>query len=283
MEPPISPSCPNCGKLFSNKSNLRRHLRNKKCPNLKPEKPIEPDPENTELPKVYACEFCNKIFKNSWNLKEHVDNEVCTKQVVQKAFPCRFCNKSYTMEKNLLMHVKLKHAGKKEVRSVCKICFNTFSTKVSLTRHIENVHENNLGSGLMDTDSISASSSRTKIENSKSSSSILDTPSRDSAINLESDDESSDLSKHEEKENKNFEIESNCVDFLQHQCSNCQMTFKTLGNLNKHVRLKICQRKIPQQLQDCHNCGASFHHKRLKLNDSKIFNCANCDVMICLD
>lgn len=268
MDPPISPVCSNCGKLFSNKSNLHRHLRNKKCPSLKTES-TDPSPETTELPKIYACEFCSKIFKNSWNLKEHVDNEVCTKQVEQKAFPCRFCNKSYTMEKNLLMHVKLKHAGKKEVRSVCKICFKTFSTKGSLQRHLDNVHANSLG--VIPSDSLSKSSSRTKSEKSN----IADTPSRDSAINLESDDSESQYEKDK--------TVTDSVDFLLHRCAKCQMTFKSLGNLNKHLRLKTCERKIPAELQDCYNCGASFHHKRLKLSSSKIFNCANCDVMICLD
>ncbi len=82
-------SCTNCLKVFNKKSNLIRHLENKKkpCQSIKPIEPVEeikPAQQNPEEPEKlgkYACSYCKFEFSTNSHLNRHIKQNRCKVRV----------------------------------------------------------------------------------------------------------------------------------------------------------------------------------------------------------
>ncbi|OXB54416.1 hypothetical protein ASZ78_004275 [Callipepla squamata] len=83
------PVCNTCGKVFSEASSLRRHMRIHK--GVKP----------------YVCQLCGKAFTQCNQLKTHVRTHTG-----ERPFICEMCGNSYTDIKNLKKHKTKVHTGK---------------------------------------------------------------------------------------------------------------------------------------------------------------------------
>ncbi|XP_069474625.1 myoneurin isoform X2 [Ambystoma mexicanum] len=133
------PVCNTCGKVFSEASSLRRHMRIHK--GVKP----------------YECHLCGKAFTQCNQLKTHVRThtgekpyqcDLCDKGFAQKCqlvfhsrmhhgeekpYKCDACNLQFATSSNLKIHAR-KHSGEKPY--VCERCGQRFAQASTLTYHV---------------------------------------------------------------------------------------------------------------------------------------------------
>ncbi|KAM3603747.1 uncharacterized protein V6R79_001405 [Siganus canaliculatus] len=102
-------SCSICGKSFSAKSTLRRHMV---C--------------HTDE-KPFSCSVCKKSFSRKYSLKCHM---TCHSE--EKPFSCSVCKKVFRWQ-NMKLHMAL-HS--KERPFICLICNKAFPTKHYLETHM---------------------------------------------------------------------------------------------------------------------------------------------------
>ncbi|KAK6176531.1 hypothetical protein SNE40_014798 [Patella caerulea] len=103
--------CENCDKIFTDPSNLQRHIRSQH-----------------NGARSHACVDCGKTFATSSGLKQHqhIHSSV-------KPFICEVCLKSYTQFSNLCRHKRM-HADCRQ-QTKCNNCNQTFTTVASLSKH----------------------------------------------------------------------------------------------------------------------------------------------------
>ena len=103
--------CENCERVFSDPSNLQRHIRS-----------------NHLGARCHACPECGKTFATSSGLKQHrhIHSSV-------KPFQCEVCHKAYTQFSNLCRHKRLHADCRQQIK--CTDCGQTFSTMTSLSKH----------------------------------------------------------------------------------------------------------------------------------------------------
>ncbi|KAK3609680.1 hypothetical protein CHS0354_035967 [Potamilus streckersoni] len=104
-------ACEHCDKLFTDPSNLQRHIRSQHVG-----------------ARSHACSECGKTFATSSGLKQHqhIHSSI-------KPFQCEVCLKAYTQFSNLCRHKRM-HAGCRQ-QIKCSDCGQAFSTITSLSKH----------------------------------------------------------------------------------------------------------------------------------------------------
>lgn len=105
----------NCGKAYTNKSHLDRHLRTMHVPQ--------------EKDVVYSCSKCLKPFANRQNLKRHL------KTGHKIEFSCELCDMRFK-KKNLLSTHMYQHTGIKAFS--CEKCSESFVSLYLKKRHMRN-------------------------------------------------------------------------------------------------------------------------------------------------
>ena len=112
-------TCETCGKEFSCKQNLKKHIL------------------SIHEGKKWQCETCDKYFNCKGDLVRHI--AVIHDRV--KNQKCTLCEKAYAIEKDLKRHLKTAHSRIKEINNEnCDKCDKSFSSKSTLTEHIFRVH-----------------------------------------------------------------------------------------------------------------------------------------------
>ncbi|XP_012590232.1 PREDICTED: myoneurin isoform X2 [Condylura cristata] len=104
------PVCNTCGKVFSEASSLRRHMRIHK--GVKP----------------YVCHLCGKAFTQCNQLKTHVRTHTG-----EKPYKCELCDKGFAQKCQLVFHSRMHHGEEKPYK--CDVCNLQFATSSNLKIH----------------------------------------------------------------------------------------------------------------------------------------------------
>ncbi|XP_073832626.1 uncharacterized protein isoform X1 [Musca autumnalis] len=130
--------CPQCGKIFTNRSALKQHLRTHSEPNFPcPECPSR-FKEKSKLQRhmvihtkvaAYVCDICGASFTWQDSLTLHQRRH----QKIDMHFKCTVCDKSFRTKFKLQRHEKI-HSGEKE--NVCSYCGRGFTQKGDLLKHL---------------------------------------------------------------------------------------------------------------------------------------------------
>ncbi|XP_001365768.2 myoneurin isoform X1 [Monodelphis domestica] len=108
--PKTKPMCNTCGKVFSEASSLRRHMRIHK--GVKP----------------YVCQLCGKAFTQCNQLKTHVRTHTG-----EKPYRCELCDKGFAQKCQLVFHSRMHHGEEKPYK--CDVCNLQFATSSNLKIH----------------------------------------------------------------------------------------------------------------------------------------------------
>ncbi|XP_033329819.2 uncharacterized protein LOC117222300 [Megalopta genalis] len=113
---PKKNECRECGKVFSNYANVRRHIRNI---------------HKTNKYRV-ICPQCPRKFKSKEICSRHIATEHKTGKTMRQ---CPQCPKSFVFQANLNLHFQTAHKNKKVGGYECDICGKTFQEEASLKIH----------------------------------------------------------------------------------------------------------------------------------------------------
>ena len=114
----IQNKCELCGKILSNKKNLKKHL--KLHANI----------------RSYVCKICDKSYKRSDHLKRHM----ITHNPEANYFECELCLKRFSLNYHLTSHLQNVHGKKKIKVYKCPDCDMYFQKKSKLFLHQKNFH-----------------------------------------------------------------------------------------------------------------------------------------------
>lgn len=103
--------CESCRKVFTDPSNLQRHIRSQHIG-----------------ARCHACPECGKTFATSSGLKQHTHIHSSV-----KPFRCEVCLKAYTQFSNLCRHKRMHATCRLQIK--CTKCGTAFSTVTSLSKH----------------------------------------------------------------------------------------------------------------------------------------------------
>ncbi|KAM7342466.1 transcription factor grauzone-like [Cochliomyia hominivorax] len=115
--------CSECGKVLSDRYNLKNHI-------LRVHRPNNED-------YSYCCDICGKTFAQSFLLRLH---KITHGSKEGKEFPCNICGKFYKHEASLRTHTQVVHL--KQRARICDICGKTCSNSTKYKDHMKIHHTN---------------------------------------------------------------------------------------------------------------------------------------------
>ncbi|KAG0444704.1 hypothetical protein HPB47_013482, partial [Ixodes persulcatus] len=109
--------CPVCGKQFTKKYYLQRHLQMTSC--------------SGGPPPAHPCEVCGKIYSRKDNLREHLRAHA-GEVTRRKKYKCDHCGKTFHGISLLKIHIRT-HTGERPFS--CDFCSKGFPSVTALNKH----------------------------------------------------------------------------------------------------------------------------------------------------
>ncbi|XP_061916148.1 zinc finger protein OZF-like isoform X1 [Entelurus aequoreus] len=131
-------SCSVCGKIFSQKSYVVRHMRTHTGEQLfscsvcdkgisSKSNMVKHMRTHTEE-KPFSCSVCSKIFSQKSYVVKHMKTHTA-----EKLFSCSVCGKKISVKSNMVKHMRT-HTGEKPFK--CSLCGKTFTQKSTIKSHM---------------------------------------------------------------------------------------------------------------------------------------------------
>lgn len=111
--------CKSCGKEFTRRYHLNRHLKYMNCDGKRPV-------------IKHPCNVCGALFARMDNLKDHLRTHIETNVQPKKDFQCPYCPRAFLGSSLLNIHIRT-HTGEKPF--ICDICKNGFPSNGALRKH----------------------------------------------------------------------------------------------------------------------------------------------------
>ena len=113
--------CPYCDKVFSFKTNLATHVKEK----------------HAASPPSFTCSHCSKVFSSKQGMSKHV--KIFHSASPPAFFACPHCDKVFLHKGGLARHVKRLHQAKQPAIA-CQHCEKVFSDRSNLATHVKTQH-----------------------------------------------------------------------------------------------------------------------------------------------
>ncbi|XP_031836924.1 uncharacterized protein LOC116428877 [Nomia melanderi] len=225
--------CAQCGKVFSNYANVRRHIRNIHKPN-----------------KSYlGCPECPRTFKTKEIFDKHLTSE--HNKPAKSMLQCPQCPKTFVFQANLNLHFQTAHGAKRSGGYECDICGKTFIEEASLKIH--RGWHNRTNSRLSLRNAIAPTDNDKKpIANS-----ITIVPKQEKVLNASSDKPA--------RARKSFPNSPSMKPEGKFQCQVCNDKFNDVTELRKHLWDVHCAHKTEKSFTgeefQCDVCSTIFAEK----------------------
>ena len=131
--------CPYCPEVYSDVSNLGRHIKNQHVTlynDFLEGRKLRTYREAEENLKKHACKICQKKFRCPSDLRKH---EPTHRKFKEKLFACKICKKRYTTLFYVLEHTKEFHGS---IKYNCKLCNFQTMRPYKLRMHEKSMHLN---------------------------------------------------------------------------------------------------------------------------------------------
>ena len=140
----LKPKCKYCGRTFSRKDNLHRHLKSKNCFKV----------------KDFKCNKCGETFTTLYSLDRHAKSGVCSKILCKECFSklCLECKNKFHHVNNQREIIKYQIVDNQVINSsnsdlICHDCGTKFETKSGHKQHLKE-RWNNIKKGCLQNEEI---------------------------------------------------------------------------------------------------------------------------------
>ena len=227
----IQNQCELCGKILSNKKNLKKHLK------------LHSNVRN------YICKICNKSYKRSDHLRRHMISH----HPETNYYECELCLKQFSLNSHLTSHMKNVHGQTKLKVYNCPDCDLYFQKKSKLLLHQKNFHNavlEKIPCYYPCCNKSYISEQKLNIHILKFHMSIINNPNNHDNIFKECDND-----------NKEFESENSSTSnkekkYFKCPYSNCLKVFSSQCTLSVHI--KMFHLKIKSYI--CSLCPKKYFH-----------------------
>ncbi|XP_074646017.1 uncharacterized protein LOC141902269 [Tubulanus polymorphus] len=289
--------CTSCLKLFSKPDELQKHLMDihahhlyrcslcKEIFDSKVNVQVHFAIKHSNECKLYKCTLCSTIFRSEMEWQLHVKVQHLH---ISKPYRCLFCKDSFSTEMELQVHLT---AHKKQYQ--CPLCSEAFHVEYQLDKHMHSKHSQDTNHDFKHQTSFESDigNNRSHIspprdrEDDKFNCTVCDAKFADETTMLTHLSQShsvleinnSSVTVHSPTHSETTKsLDLTLPDKFSNACVYCNQTFKTKGELEKHMKVHA----TPSSLK-CNICDEVFPSSNI-LAEHKLIHCKVVQGNVCV-
>ncbi|XP_070167464.1 zinc finger protein 16-like isoform X9 [Polyergus mexicanus] len=139
-KPKLFLECATCGKRFSDKSTMIKHMSQHKyqcqtcCQSFSLKRDMKRHIEKIHGPLLYPCSICEYKSNNKCTLKDHF----IRKHTSSFQYTCKDCKKQFKIKNDLKQHINQVHSGAPPI--ICSICGHACKNVPAIKAHMKYRH-----------------------------------------------------------------------------------------------------------------------------------------------